>query len=120
VANIFGAHWAAVYISKSEKTAEYFDPVGSPLPFSIEGLLGTLAMRVGREVGGSAFKVIISKGVHQIGGVKCGLYSLNYIFRRLDGTKSFLDFSEDRCRRTRRCGSGIVRIKTGRAIYSCL
>jgi hypothetical protein len=94
VANMFGAHWAAVYMSKTEKSVEYFDSEGSPPPCSLEDLLGTLAVRVGREVGGSAFKVLISKGVHQTGGAKCGLYSLTYILRRLDGTKSFLDFSE--------------------------
>jgi hypothetical protein len=37
---------------------------------------------------------MISKGVHQTGGAKCGLYSLSYILRRLDGTNFFLDFSE--------------------------
>jgi hypothetical protein len=94
VANIFGADWAAVYISKTEKSVEYFDPDGSPPPCSLEDLLGTLAVRVGREVGGSAFIVMISKGVHQTGDAKCGLYSLSYILRRLDWTKSFLDFSE--------------------------
>jgi hypothetical protein len=94
VANIFGVHWAAVYISKTEKSVEYFDPEGSPPHFSLEKLLDTLAVRVGREVGGSAFKVLINKGVHQLDGAKCGLYSLTYILRRLDGTKSFLDFRE--------------------------
>jgi hypothetical protein len=69
VANIFAYHWAAVYISKTEKTVEYFDPQGSPPYFSLEKLLGTLAVRVGREVGGSAFKVLISKGVHLSGHV---------------------------------------------------
>jgi hypothetical protein len=29
VVNIFGAHWAAVYISKTGKTVEYFDPEGN-------------------------------------------------------------------------------------------
>jgi hypothetical protein len=66
VANIFGAHWAAVYISKTEKSVEYFDPEGSPPPCSLEELLGTLAVRVAREVGGSAFKVMISKGIRYI------------------------------------------------------
>jgi hypothetical protein len=64
VANIFGAHWAAVYISKTEKSVEYFDPEGSPPYFSLEKLLDTLAVRVEREVGGLAFKVLINKGVH--------------------------------------------------------
>jgi hypothetical protein len=45
-------------------------------------------------VGGSAFKVLINKGVHQLDGAKCGLYSLTYILRRLDGTKFFFAFSE--------------------------
>jgi hypothetical protein len=45
-------------------------------------------------VGGSTFKVMISKGVHQKGGARCGLYSLTYIFRWLDKTKTFMDFSE--------------------------
>ena len=94
VANVYGAHWAAVYISKTEKSVEYFDPEGTPPPCSLEVLLGKLAVRVGREVGGSAFRVMISKGVHQKGGARCGLYSLTYIFRRLTGTKSFMDFSE--------------------------
>jgi hypothetical protein len=94
VANVYGAHWAAVYISKTEKSVEYFDPEGSPPPCSLEMLLGMLAVRVGREVGGSAFKVMSSKRVHQKGGARCGLYSLTYIFRRLDGKKSFMDFSE--------------------------
>jgi hypothetical protein len=61
---------------------------------SLEDLLGTVAVRVGREVGGSALKVLISKGVHLTDGAKCGLYSLTYILKRLDGMKSFLDFSE--------------------------
>ena len=30
VVNIFGYHWAAVFISKSERTVEYFDPEGNP------------------------------------------------------------------------------------------
>jgi hypothetical protein len=94
VANVYGAHWAAVHINKTEKSVEHCDPEGSPPPCSLEVLLGTLAVRVGREVGGSAFKVMISKGVHQKGGTRCGLYSLTYIFRRLDGTKSFMDFSQ--------------------------
>jgi hypothetical protein len=94
VANIFGAHWAAMYTGKTEKSVEYFDPEGSPSPCSLEDLLGTLAVRVGRKVGGSAFKVLINKGVHQTDGAKCGLYSLTYILRRSDGTKSLLDFSE--------------------------
>jgi hypothetical protein len=45
-------------------------------------------------VGGSAFKVMISKGVHQKDGARCRLYSLTYIFRRLTRTKSLMDFSE--------------------------
>jgi hypothetical protein len=94
VANVYGAHWVAVYISKTENSVEYFDPEGSPPLCSLEVLLDTLAMRVGRVVGGLAFKVMISKGVHQKDGAKCGLYSLTYIFRRLDGPKSFMDFSE--------------------------
>jgi hypothetical protein len=94
VANVYGVHWVAVYINKTEKSVEYFDPGGSPPPCSLEVLLGTLAVRVGREVRGSAFKVMISKGVHQKCGARCGLYSLTYIFRRLEGTNSFMDFSE--------------------------
>jgi hypothetical protein len=87
-------HWAAVYISKTERSVKYFDLEGTPPPCALEVLLGKLAVRVGREVRGSAFRVMISKGVHQKGGARCGLYSLTYIFRRLIGTKSFMDFSE--------------------------
>jgi hypothetical protein len=90
---VYGAHWAAVYISKTEKSVKYFDPEGTPPPCSLEILLGKLAVRVGREVGGSAFRVM-KEYVHQKGGAKCGLYSLTYIFRRLTGTKCFMDFSE--------------------------
>jgi Ulp1 family protease len=94
VANVYGAHWAAVYISKRKKSVEYFDPEGTPPSCSLEVLLSKLAVRVGREVGRSAFRVMISKRVHQKGGARCGLYSLTYIFRRLIGMTSFMDFSK--------------------------
>jgi hypothetical protein len=46
VANVFGAHWAAVYISKTKNSVEYFDSEGSPPPCSLEVLLDTLAVSV--------------------------------------------------------------------------
>jgi len=98
VVNILRCHWAAVFVSKSERTVEYFDPEGNEPYEKLEDLLGTIAVRVGRELGESAFKVLISEGLHQRGNARCGLYSLVYIWKRLDGSKSFLDFSECRFR----------------------
>jgi hypothetical protein len=56
VANVYGAHWAAVYISKTEKSVEYFDPEGTPPLCSLEVLLGKLAVRVGERGGRIGFQ----------------------------------------------------------------
>ena len=83
VVSIGGVHWAAVYVSKKDKTVDYYDPFGADPSEPLKDLLKELGRRMGGAIGnGPKFVLRVSRARHQTDTVSCGLYSLAFLYER--------------------------------------
>lgn len=82
-----GSHWIAVFFDFSgpELIAEHFDSTGEP---PIKNILQFIKSC-------HPYEILINKFQHQKGNTECGVFSLFYIQKRLEGHK-FEDFQKDR------------------------
>lgn len=86
-----GAHWISMFINLKKNKMYYFDSVGDPVPDEIE----VLVQRIQNE--GIKLKRDItyedSEGIgHQRKNTECGIYSLYFIVKMLEGA-NFNDFN---------------------------
>lgn len=99
-----GKHWVAVFVDCRPEppkpwTVEYFNSVGRPPPKAMVGWMARTRaaleqLRAGRQRRGGAaptgaapvLSVAVTDVDHQTSQTECGLYSLFYIRRRLEGT----------------------------------
>lgn len=94
----FGKHWVAVFVDTRPATwsVEYFNSAGNPPPRAmVEWMERTRArlqeyraQKAGADSksAGAVQVVAVTSVVHQQGKTECGLYSLFYIRRRIEGT----------------------------------
>lgn len=70
-----GEHWVAVFIDNLTKTIEYYDSLGKSLPQDIKKFLDKHFKN---------YSIRTYNYKHQKGGNECGIYSLEFITKRLD------------------------------------
>lgn len=85
-----GKHWVAVFVDcrgPGPWTVEYFNSTGRPPPRPMVAWLERTRARLAAHRGppGAAVEVVTDVN-HQEGRTECGIYSLFYIRRRLEGT----------------------------------
>jgi len=94
-----GKHWVCIYVDYTSDpiSIEYFNSTGNPPLESFNTYMIKLRMMINEVY--NAEKVIVSDVEHQKGDSECGIYSLYYIYSRLnnipysdfDGKKLFTD-----------------------------
>ncbi len=83
-----GKHWVAVYAdlrAGAGASIEYFNSAGNPPPAPVVGWMERQRALL-RAAGVEAAAVPVTSVAHQRGQTECGLYTLYYIRRRLEGT----------------------------------
>jgi hypothetical protein len=83
-----GKHWVACFVDLRDKknaTVEYFNSAGRPPPMPMIMWMEKTKQRL-EALGYHAEVVAVTSVAHQDGKTECGLYSLYYIRRRLEGT----------------------------------
>lgn len=95
-----GSHWVALYISVPDRSIEYFNSTGRLPPKPVDTFMKSLL-----KVLPNKFSIKINRVQHQFADTECGMYSVIYIIKRLNG-KSFdaitrrviLDDTINKCR----------------------
>lgn len=80
-----GSHWITVFFDWSHQTIEHFDSTGEPPIENIRKFIDSFHPK----------KKLINKFPHQKGNSECGVFSLFYVKRRLEGL-TFSDFQVSR------------------------
>jgi hypothetical protein len=83
-----GKHWVAVFVDCRDAvwTVEYFNSVGRPPPRPMVAWMERTRSELESFRGGEVNTVSVTDVDHQESQTECGLYSLYYIRRRLEGT----------------------------------
>lgn len=87
-----GSHWVASYLNFSKKpyTIEYFDSVGSEPPIEILNFMNFVKSAIIKCKcidTNPEIKLLINNIKHQLDDSECGVYSINFIVKRLDGVE---------------------------------
>ena len=78
-----GSHWVSLFIDFKNKTICFFDSVGTKPPKEILKLMKDIhksAKKVGINM-----KLIVNQKQHQFENTECGVYSIYFIVKRLEG-----------------------------------
>jgi hypothetical protein len=82
-----GTHWVAMYIDNKRNEINYYDSYGElPIPL-IQRFINNLVKKY--IASGIDCTVIYNDKRHQYGGSECGMYSMNFILERLNGTTMY-------------------------------
>lgn len=71
-----GSHWVAIFLDLKSKVMEFFDSYGVRAPKQVKAFFESL---------GRGWTYKENKTAHQRKGSECGVYSINFIVRRLSG-----------------------------------
>lgn len=84
-----GSHWVGVYASFNQHHAEidFYDSYGEPATPLIKKFLVQLAGKFDKS--GIKPTLIYNDRRHQYGGSECGVFSMNFILERLNGTSMY-------------------------------
>ena len=84
-----GSHWVAFYCEFNKKKAElnYFDSYGEMPNKLIKKFMLDLAHKFKKE--GIEPVIIYNDKRHQYGGSECGVFSMNFLLERLNGTSMY-------------------------------
>jgi hypothetical protein len=83
-------HWVAVYVSKRDRTVDYYDPFGKEPPMGVREVLEEVGKRVGAEWGsGAKYTLRVSDSV------SCGILSLAFLYERQKNRK-FMEVTTER------------------------
>jgi hypothetical protein len=84
-----GSHWVGVYTTFNQQRAEidFYDSYGEPAIPLIKKFLVQLAQKFERS--GIQPTLIYNDRRHQYGGSECGVFSMNFILERLNGTSMY-------------------------------
>lgn len=84
-----GQHWIAFYMEFNKKKAElnFFDSYGDEPQKNIKQFIIDTAEKFEKE--GIKPTIIYNDKRHQYGGSQCGVYSMNFLLERLNGTSMY-------------------------------
>ena len=85
-----GSHWVAVLLDLPRYRVEYFDSLGDAAPPEIQEFV----KRLNSRARGGKWKLIVNDRTHQLLDSECGVYSIHFILKRLEG-QSFRDVASD-------------------------
>lgn len=96
-----GSHWVALFISIPDRSIEYFNSTGEAPPKRVQEFIRD----VQTKIPGVQFTVRVNRVQHQFADTECGMYSVIYVIKRLNG-KTFdsitkrviLDDTINKCR----------------------
>jgi hypothetical protein len=89
-------HWVAVYVSKRDRTVDYYDLFGKEPPVEVREVLEEVGKRVGAERGsGTNYTLSVSDAKHQWDSVSCGILSLAFLYERQKNRK-FIEVTTER------------------------
>lgn len=71
-----GSHWVVIYVSKIDKTVEYFDSLGDPPTKNTKRVLDYLSRKFGYD------SIVVSREF-QLKNTECGIYSIYYLISRM-------------------------------------
>lgn len=93
--NMSGSHWCGLFINFGENGVYYSDSYGVPPPKEIMNFMKKVAVFM--KGSGNNVKPAVKYNTkrHQRGGNACGMYSINFVLRLLEGQK-FEDICEKR------------------------
>lgn len=81
-----GSHWMGLYVGINKKTAniDYYDSYGASPPYEIKKLMNKLQSDLKNNCNINA-TLHINNTRHQYDGYNCGMYSMYFIVKRLEG-----------------------------------
>ncbi len=84
-----GQHWIAFYMEFNKKKAElnFFDSYGDEPQKNIKQFMIQMAEKFDKE--GIKPTIIYNDKRHQYGGSQCGVFSMNFLLERLNGTSMY-------------------------------
>jgi hypothetical protein len=78
-----GQHWVSLVVNISKKTICFFDSVGTEPPKEIKIFIDKIVKQ--GEKNNINFQLFINRKRHQMGNSACGIYSLYFIIKQLQG-----------------------------------
>ena len=79
-----GSHWVALFMDLNEMTISYYDSYGEQYPTQIQTFISKMNQKAQESLGRS-FHIKFNTNQHQYGGSECGIFSIYFILRRLQG-----------------------------------
>jgi hypothetical protein len=79
-----GSHWVALFIDLNNMTISYYDSYGEQYPKQIQSFINKLNKKA-KTMLGRSFHINFNTNQHQYGGSECGIFSIYFILRRLQG-----------------------------------
>lgn len=78
-----GQHWISLVVNITKKTICFFDSTGDNPPHQVQTFIDTIKSQ-GKKLN-IPFEIFINKKRHQRGNSACGIYSLHFITKQLQG-----------------------------------
>lgn len=96
-----GSHWVALFISIPDHSIEYFNSTGDAPPKRVQLFIDSIK----HIIPNTRFTVRVNRVQHQFADTECGMYSVIYVIKRLNGRtfdsitkRVILDDTINKCR----------------------